>query len=171
MVKPEFQKLWDNFPDHARYPSLFNLYTMLGGAAAKNINAPGFGPSGNACASRMSVAMNLAGHRIDDGLARAALARTLGTDRGYRIIYGVADLRAYLLRAFGKPSMDNASPFDDNFAGKKGIIAFGVKGWSGATGHIALYDGTSYREPEHDDYSRFSRDRAETYRGEFWEMA
>lgn len=35
-----------------------------------------------------------------------------------------------------------------------GIIAFSVN-WLGATRHIALWNGTNYREPGHDDYSTY----------------
>lgn len=170
MAKPKFENLWKHFPDHVQYKSMFDLYMMLGGAAQKNIQAPGFGPNGNACASRMSVALSLSGHKIDETLAQTSRARTLGTDRGYRIIYGVADLRNYLLRAFGQPMSDNVSPYNDAFGGKKGIIAFNVSGWSGATGHIALWNGSAFREPSFDDYSQYSEGSAATFKGEFWEM-
>lgn len=35
MIKPNFQKLWLGFPDHAKYQTLKDLYTALGGAAQK----------------------------------------------------------------------------------------------------------------------------------------
>ncbi|WP_320196352.1 T6SS effector amidase Tae4 family protein [Agrobacterium rosae] len=170
MPKPKFADLWKNFPDHQQYKTMFDLYMMLGGAAQKNIHAPGFGANGNACASRMSVALSLAGHRIDAGIAQTARARTLGTDKGYRIIYGVADLRSYLLIAFGQPQTDNVSPYNDAFVGKKGIVAFNVRGWTGAVGHIALWNGSAFREPTSDDYSQYSDGPAATVKGEFWEM-
>jgi len=169
-LKPKFDKLWTNFPDHVKYPTMFNLYMSLGGAAQKNINSPGFGPNGNTCASRMSVAMAAAGHKIDENIAKSARARTLGTDKGFRIIFGVSDLKNYILQAFGRPLVDNITPYNDAFKGKKGIIAFSVSGWNDATGHIALFNGTTFREPDHDDYSAFSRGPAQTFRGEFWEM-
>jgi hypothetical protein len=74
-MKPSLQKLWDAFPDHTRYPTMKDLYTMLGGAAAKNINAPSFGPSGNTCASRLSVAFNNGGAPINLADATTARAR------------------------------------------------------------------------------------------------
>ena len=55
---------------------------------------------------------------------------------------------------------------------RKGIIAFSVN-WEGATGHIALWNGATYREPNHDDYSGYvnsSYPAIRTSRGEFWEL-
>lgn len=170
MAKPKFEDLWKNFPDHIKYPRMHDLYMMLGGQAQNNLNRPGFPPDGNTCASRMSIALALSGHKIDEARARNINATTLGTDKGYRIIFRVSELRTYLLTAFGKPTDDNKSPYDDLFHGRKGIVAFGVSGWDDATGHIALYNGTSYREPDHDDYSQFVKIPAKTYKGEFWEM-
>lgn len=90
-----------------------DLYTALGGAAKNNINQPGFGPNGNTCASRMSVALNLAGTPIDMTIVNSIGAKTLGTDNSHRIIYRVTDLRSYLLKLLGDPSIDNTSPYDD----------------------------------------------------------
>jgi hypothetical protein len=141
-------------------------------AAEKNINAPGFGPNGNTCATRMSVAFNKAGAPVDLATAKMAGAETLGIANGSRIIFRVSDFRKYLLSLLGKPSNDNISPYDDSFRGRKGIIAFSVN-WQGATGHIALWNGMAYREPSYDDYSTYvnSTDpNVKTSLGEFWEL-
>ncbi len=173
MLKPNFHRLWLEFPDHSKYSSLKDLYTALGGAAEKNIYAPGFGPDGNTCASRMSVAFNKAGAPINKGFAMTAGARTVGTADGSRIIYAVADFRKYLLKVLGKPSIDNTSPYDDSFRGRRGIIAFSVN-WGNATGHIALWNGAAYREPSHDNYSAYvnsANPNIKTSLSEFWEIA
>lgn len=169
MPKPSLRRLWTAFPDHVRYPTLSDLYTALGGTAARNINAPGFGPRGNTCASRLSVAFNNGGSPIGAASARAAGADTIGTANGARIIYRVSEFRRYLLRVLGEPIVDSASPYDSAFRGKRGIIAFSVN-WADATGHIALWDGTSYREPSHDNYATYVNGAARTSRGEFWEL-
>ena len=173
MIKPNFNQLWLAFPDHTQFQSMKDLYTALGGAAKKNINLPGFGDNGNTCASRMSVAFNKAGAPIDGALANAIGAQTLGTSDGNRIIFRVADFRKYLHKLLGKPAIDNTSPFDDAFKGRKGIIAFSVN-WQGATGHIALWNGITYREPGYDNYSSYVNSaypNIRTSRGEFWEIA
>lgn len=164
MNKPRLDDLWKNFPDHDQYPTLSDLYTWLGGAAARNIDSPGFGPKGNTCASRLSVAFNKSGAKIQSmpGIS------TLGVADGSRIIYRVTEFRAFLVKSFGKPAIDNASPYDSEFAGKKGIIAFTVN-WSDASGHIALWNGQTYREA-HDNYATFVDGPVHTSKGEFWEL-
>ena len=97
-MKPGLQALWSGFPDHTQYPMLKDLYSWLGGAAAKNIDAPGFGPNGNTCASRLSVAFNKAKAPIDQAVASVIGAQTLGTADGSRIILRVVHFRNYLLR-------------------------------------------------------------------------
>lgn len=171
-MKPSLQRLWNAFPDHVRYPKLRDLYTMLGGAAAKNIDAPGFGPNGNTCASRLSFAFNRGGAPIKPSQAALAHAQTLTAGDGSRIIFRVAEFRSYLLRTLGKPKIDKVSPFDHAFRGKPGIIAFTVN-WGDASGHIALWNGTTYREPIHDNYATYVSDinpNVRTSRGEFWEL-
>ena len=96
----------------------------------------------------------------------------MGTADGSRIIFGVADLRRYLIQTLGEPVVDKTSPYDDAFRHRQGIIAFSVN-WRTATGHIALWNGSTYREPVHDNYSAYvnSADpRIRTSRGEFWEL-
>ncbi|MGF1464371.1 MAG: type VI secretion system amidase effector protein Tae4 [Maricaulaceae bacterium] len=136
--------------------------------AAKNIDIPGFGPNGNTCATRLSVAFNKAGAKI----IPFGGIETLGTADGSRIIFRVREFRKYILHTLGKPSKDITNPFDSNFIGKKGVIAFSVTGWSNASGHIALWDGVQYREPPYDDYSRYRDERtsAQTTQAEFWEL-
>ena len=171
-MKPSLQALWSNFPDHASYPSLKDLYTWLGGAAAKNIGGEGFPVAGNTCASRLSVAFNKSGAPISQAVATLIGAKTLGTGSGERIIFRVADFRKYLIHVLGKPSVDNLSPYDREFHGKKGVVAFTVN-WIDASGHIALWNGASYRDPSHDNYSAYVNPRdpkVKTSRGEFWEL-
>ena len=173
MNKPSFHKLWLVFPDHTKYQSMKDLYSALGGAAEKNINLPGFGPNGNTCASRMSVAFNKAGAPINLAFANAIGAQTLSTADGSQIIFRVADFRKYLFKLLGNPTIDNTSPYDDEFRGRKGIVAFSVN-WQGATGHIALWNGVTYREPGYDNYSTYVNSAypgIRTSRGEFWEIS
>jgi hypothetical protein len=172
MIEPNFQRLWLAFPYHVKYRTMKDLYTALGGAAEKNINVPGFGPNGNTCASRLSVAFNKGGAPINTAIANSVRATTIGTSDGSRIIFRVKDFRNYLHKTLGKPTIDNASPYDDSFKGRKGIIAFSVN-WQGATGHIALWNGMTYREPSYDNYSTYvntSNPNVRTSRGEFWEL-
>lgn len=170
-MKPDFQKLWDNFPTHTDYPHLEDLYKWLGGKAEQNIDAPGFGPKGNTCASRLSVAFNAAGAPVGPGNLKGIT--TVGTKTKDRIIFRVSDFRTYLGRVLGEPTQDKTIPFNDGFAGKKGIIAFSVN-WQNATGHIALWNGVTFREPTYDNYASYvDRDNPniKTSLGEFWALA
>lgn len=170
MAKPSLDALWKAFPDHAAYPTLKDLYAWLGGTAEKNIFVPGFGPEGNTCASRLSVAFNDGGAPIDARLVGPK--ETIGTNGKSRIIFNVAVFRRYLLATLGKPSIDNLTPFNDAFRGKRGIVAFSVN-WHDASGHIALFNGATYREPTHDNYASYisaSDPKVRTTRGEFWEL-
>ena len=170
MHRPLLSNLWNAFPDHLRYPTLKDLYTMLGGAAQRNINVSGFGPTGNTCASRISYAFNHGGAPISSAIGNNVGAETLGTSDGHRIIFKVRHLRLYLLQMLGKPLLDNVRPYDDAFRAKQGIIAFTVEGWGDASGHIALLRHGMYREPAHDNYSALSVGDVHTERGEFWEL-
>lgn len=169
MTKPNFDLMWAGFPTRLDYGNLEALFTHLGGAAAKNINAPGFGPNGNTCAARMSVALKAGGVMITSG----AGITTLGTADGSRIIFRVREMRIFLERLLGKPERDVTLPFDSDFAARRGIISFGVEGWSDATGHIALIDKGVYREVS-DNYATLTAGPgggARTVVGEFWEIA
>ncbi|MET0371472.1 MAG: T6SS effector amidase Tae4 family protein [Sphingobium sp.] len=146
------------------------LYTALGGAAERNIFIDGFGPDGNTCASRMSVAFNRGGSPIV--AARVGARETLGTADGTRIIFTVSAFRRYLIATLGKPLTDRAGPFDSDFVGRRGIVAFSVN-WRGATGHIAPWNGAVYREPAYDNYAAYVNSADPSRRtslGEFWEL-
>jgi|GEM_PF-2996479 len=56
-------------------------------------------------------------------------------------IYRVKTLNNYLGERLGPPDLTSTNIND--FIGKKGIILFRVIGWSNATGHITLWDGTN----------------------------
>lgn len=173
MARPTFHHLWQAFPTHRDCPNLESLYTEIGGQAARNIHVPGFGPNGNTCASRLSVAFNKGGAPISEAIAAAIGAATLTAGDGSLIIYRVSDFRNYLSSAFGRPTLDDTSPYDDAFRGSSGIVSFRVN-WAGATGHIALWDGKRYREPTYDDYSSYvspSNPTTRTSLGKFWKVA
>ena len=46
MSKPNFMRIWNEFPDHMKYPTMKDLFTWQGGQAERNIYAEGFGPGG-----------------------------------------------------------------------------------------------------------------------------
>ena len=151
MLPPVFNDVWAAFPDHQQHPNMGALYRYLGGGASQAIDWPGFGETGNTCASRISAALNGAGFPIDLAVTGALDISTIKTSDGTHIIFRVRDLKRYLAAAYGQPDADVTAPFCDQFKGRRGIVAFTVQGWSDASGHIALYDGGNYRENDHDD--------------------
>jgi hypothetical protein len=77
-----------------------------------------------------------------------------GADKN-RYAYRVSEFRRYLRAVLGPPTVSQGvDPVTGEvdpapFAGKQGIIMFEVHGWSGATGHFDLWDGT---QPAHREY-------------------
>ena len=53
--------------------------------------------------------------------------------------------------ALGVTPIQVRKNFSSAFSSKQGIVAFDVLGWSDASGHVALWNGSSFRE-KHDDY-------------------
>ncbi|AFN35231.1 T6SS effector amidase Tae4 family protein [Taylorella equigenitalis] len=174
MKKPIFLNLWNNFPLHSQFSTLKDLYTWLGGQVERNINIRGFGESGNACASRMSVALNKSGFLIDPKLAKKLNVTTLKAKDETHIIFRVNELKKYLTHTIGIPTIkDIKTPFDDLFVLKSGIVFFDIP-FGNATGHVALYNGINYREPTYDDYSTYvkeSNPKIKTKRSLFWEIS
>jgi hypothetical protein len=163
--KPALQSLWNNFPDHTTFATMQDLFTHLGGQAERNINEPGFGPDGNTCAARLSMAFNQSGFPVKRGPGIS----TLSTKGKGQIIFRVSEFRLFLGQLLGKPVRDRTTPFNDKFMGKKGIIAFSIN-FKGATGHIALWNGSAFREPAYDSYEAYVNGGTRTSLGEFWEL-
>ena len=101
MSKPSFSMMWQAFPDHAKYPTLRDVHTFIGGALVNNIDAPGFGPTGNTCAVRMSRALNYGNLPISAKLVKALSINTLVGGDGKLYIFRVRELKSYLKAAFG----------------------------------------------------------------------
>lgn len=159
MAKPSFDALWLNFPDHAKYPTLKDLFSMIGGQLERNIYEPGFGPDGNTCATRISRALNYANHPIRYRQTKALdLNPLLGHDKKL-YLFRVSEMRTYLRHTLGITPKTIKKGFTTAFPGTRGIIAYEIHGWSDATGHIALWDGSKFRE-DHDDYRSLTDDPA-----------
>ncbi|WDU53059.1 type VI secretion system amidase effector protein Tae4 [Taylorella equigenitalis] len=82
-------------------------------------------------------------------------AHTVKVNDVLHSIYRVRELESYITKILGKSGViDTTKLFDSEIKNKRGIIAFKI-GWKNATGHIALFNGLTYREPSHDDYSQY----------------
>lgn len=154
---PDFQKLWDNYatgnPEEAG--------KLIGGAVGTGIGKlDAYGtPTGwikNTCTIRLSRSFNYAGpefripkaQTFPDGKHPTALNTVAGGDK-LRYAYRVAEMLKYLRLKFGKPTVlvkrtpDGSIP--PEFKNRKGIIVFNDCGWSDATGHVDLWNGTECR--------------------------
>lgn len=157
MAKPDFALMWSNFPDHVKYPTLDTLFSFIGGTLTKNIHEPGFGPNGNTCAVRISRALNYGALPISRKLVRSLEVSTMtGADK-HLYMFRVRDMKKYLRNVLGVTPKSVSKDFGTAFGGERGIVAYDVEGWSDASGHVALWDGTNFREPSHDDF-RFRKD-------------
>ena len=157
MSKPSFEMMWQAFPDHTKYPTLRDLHTFIGGALVKNIDVPGFGINGNTCAARISRALNYGNMPISAKLTESlGISTMIGADKKL-YIFRVRDMKIYLASALGTTPNKVSKNFDKAFAGQQGIVTFDVTGWSNASGHVALWNGSSFREAE-DDYRSLKDD-------------
>lgn len=157
MAKPSFAMMWQAFPDHIKYPTLRDLHTFIGGSLITNIDVPGFGEKGNTCAVRMSRALNYGNLSVSAKLTNSLGIPTMTGADGKLYIFRVRQLKTYLHSALGVAPSKVSTDFDQAFAGKQGIVAFDVVGWNDASGHVALWDGATFRE-QHDDYRNLKDD-------------
>lgn len=152
--------MWKSFPDRAKHPKLIDLHTHIGGALARNIHTPGFGPEGNTCAVRISYALNHGGAPVSKDIASKLKISTLTGGDGFLYIFRVREIKTYLSAALGPADKVATTDFMNAFKALRGIVSFDVQGWSDASGHVALWDGTQFKEAG-DDY-RHLRDNPAT---------
>lgn len=135
---PNFNDLWTNFPRgtpqavKARIGGLVNLEWI-----------------DNTCAIRISRTLNESGHDIP---RRFRGMKTIRGGDNKRYAYRVAELRKYMLHRYGEPDLKHTYPkvggsMPATFKGQRGIIMFDVPGWSNATGHFTVFDGTIKSSP------------------------
>jgi hypothetical protein len=132
---PSFRRLWNNYPTE----SSERVKEMIGG----RVNATWIT---NTCTIRLSRAFNYAGDPIRRGVA--GLNAVSGSDRKW-YAFRVREMEAYLLHEYGAPQVQAQSTNEQELRGavrgKRGIIQFKVRGWSDATGHLDLWNGTIVR--------------------------
>ena len=97
----------------------------------------------NTCAIRMSRAFNKSGAKVPGNVPYMLTVK--GGD-GDRYALRVKEFRQWLEQKYGKPTLDErgtgtSSP-PASFRGKPGIICFVDCGWSDASGHLDLWDGS-----------------------------
>ena len=99
----------------------------------------------NTCVIRVSYCFNKCGQPIPNGFPGLSTAR--GGD-GKRYAYRVREFKVFLERKYKRADVSG----DQNaVAGKRGLIMFDVSGWSDATGHFDLWNGSSCRHQAYFD--------------------
>lgn len=164
MAQPDFDLMWRNFPDHVKYPTLTALFNSIGGQLVRNVGVPGFGPSGNTCAVRMSRALNYSTMPISSRQVAALKLETLKGADDMLYLFRVRELNTYLRAVLGATPQTVDKGFGTAFAGSRGIVSFTIEGWTDASGHVALWDGTQFKEPGFDDFRGLRDDPATTRR-------
>lgn len=130
---PSLTSMWNQYPTG----SSSAVKSRIGG----NVNG---GWIANTCVIRVSYCFNKCGDPIPAN--HAGLLTVRGGD-GRRYALRVAEFKPFLEKRYRKATItgtDRAA-----FAGKQGVIMFDVAGWSDATGHFDLWNGSSAR---HADY-------------------
>ncbi|OBU10812.1 hypothetical protein AYY17_14955 [Morganella psychrotolerans] len=128
-----FFTIWNNFSKIN--VSVKDVGRIIGGKVQYNIDQ---GIFQNACAIRMSYALNYSGITINRS---PRWATSSGKDKKW-YIFKVADLISFIEANLGKPDITIKSNIDiKSFKDKKGLIVFNV-GWDDATGHATLWNGT-----------------------------
>lgn len=138
-IRPSFLTIWSKFIEIYGDGTITSVGEKIGGKVEQNIKLGLTNPDAgftNACAIRMSYALNYSGVTI----TRGSWATVSGTDKKW-YIYRVRDLRRFLVSSFGEPDVVKTTPASSDFAKLKGIIIFSVAGWSDATGHASIWDG------------------------------
>lgn len=142
-----FEAMWDAYPNPGG--SAEEAKRTIGGKVdAEWIT--------NTCVVRLSRSFNASGNPIpavaDDGLATVKGAD--GKNYGLR----VHEFTRWMTKRYGKPDLVHEYPapgggdVPPEFLGRQGVIAFEVDGWTDATGHFDLWNGTRCRH--HDYFAR-----------------
>lgn len=138
---PSWKDLLKNFPNK----DAGTVFTEIGGKVKLNYE---IGVFSNACATRISKALNFSGdnHKIPfyktkDSKGDDVVQVSSGGQKNW-YIYRVKVLVQYLSEIYGKPQTMSPTSYKKLLSGRKGIIVFEVTGWSDASGHADLWDGS-----------------------------
>ncbi|WP_216353081.1 type VI secretion system amidase effector protein Tae4 [Snodgrassella alvi] len=165
-IRPLFSKAWAASQkiynrNDTEQERLDRVADTIGGRVAFNINNVDEKHKWkNTCAVRMSYILNYSGLKIQP----AGENTVTGKDKNY-YYFRVNNLIDFLELQWGKPEIIKYP----TVIGKKGIILFQISGWSDATGHATLFDGSKCY-----DHCYFSENEPEkkyfTDQANFWEL-
>jgi hypothetical protein len=154
--RPSWADMYRNYPNESITSKQF--YPMISDEYAKLANKPNSNYN-NTCAARMSYALNRSGIK----LPKNGGGTWLGKD-GFYYWIRVRELKQFLRNRFKNPDFEYTPqrisvPFTNEqlrnrtigirqnilnkIQGKHGIIVFDVDGWSDASGHFTLWDGSN----------------------------
>ena len=137
---PKWELLIQHFPNKPAG----DVFTEIGGKVKLNYD---IGVFSNACATRISKALNYSGeeHKIPFYKTKDSngndVVQVSSGGKKYWYIYRVKVISQYLGEVYGPPKMIPNDSYRDHLRGKRGIIVFEVSGWSDATGHADLWNG------------------------------
>jgi hypothetical protein len=135
-----FDKMWDAYPNPGEGAEAAK-HTIGGAAESETIT--------NTCVLRVSRCFNYSGNDIPKSSTDEILTIRGGDGKQYAL--RVREFSRYLYRKYGAPDLEHEYP-DGNggdippeFLGQQGVIGFEVDGWTDATGHFDLWNGTKCR--------------------------
>lgn len=135
-----FDRMWDAYPNPGEGAEAAK-HTIGGGADADHIT--------NTCVLRLSRSFNASGNPIPRNSTDEIVTVRGGDGKNYAL--RVREFAKYLRRKYGPPQLVHTYPggaggeIPASFIGKQGVIMFDVDGWTDATGHLDLWNGTRCR--------------------------
>jgi len=174
--RPSFKSLWEPYKFVDQRVTAKEVYKIIGGNVweqyleGKSNNNPYFE---NSCALRLSYAFNKGVFTIPSKVNIFPNPKDIqrwrgGDNKAY--IFRVNDMIRWVQKEFGNPDIEidtYGKDVSNQLAGKKGIIIFTVKGWSNATGHVTLWDGSTCGDH---CYFTHANSTAITIKVQLWEL-
>lgn len=157
--RPKFSDIWNAFPSGL---TSREAYALVGGEAYElHLEKESYA---NACALRMSEALNKGGYVIksnySDGFdgyrvrGKMLDTETLPGRKYYAYYVEVEVLEKFFDINFGSADLvfKNGSDALSQLTGKSGIVIFKIDGWTDARGHAAIWNGSEFADGNKDNY-------------------
>jgi hypothetical protein len=110
---------------------------FIGGKVDFNFNKSRDVRFKNACAVRMSYSLNQSGVKIP-----YIASKTISGENRNWYIFRVKDIIDFLKLKLGDPDLSINQPSMEKLAHYKGILVVEVTGWSNASGHTTIWNGS-----------------------------
>lgn len=173
--RPRFDDMWNNYPEGL---DAEEAYKKAGGAVYEAYiyaQKKGSIEYRNACAIRISMALNGAEHRIPSGTQpEGKMYRLSGTGGKYAYFLKKDDVAKFIKSRWKAPEIVVTGSGEDKkkaILGKRGLIIFDVQGWDNARGHVTLWNGEKCIDTCYFDAASIPGSiNAKTIKYEFWEL-